>query len=1858
MVVFIQLYLEVYNYFLFSSTNRQKNELKWRESDNESSLSSHEPPIALNYEDNSKGDEQLEKHTSMESFAERRSSFTSDFRMSDYRPSDYSEVDMISDVDELETVDEGEEEPCVEGIEGKGSGVGIAMTGSFFEDDAENHSHTIHEPEEDHNNCAGDVSFDISALSEEEFIPKLNLDGSSHKNNASNQSFESSSSIQERVIDRSTSRQTVHGEESDSVNNHNGHEHTRDVIRDSTAVRRNSEALVDESCNFDVPKSHLASISDPPSHLVSADSVPNNISIHSNSSSSTFPDVNSDLHSVPTHIPTDLIELSDPFEQTGEGKDLIPENSSANSKLSSLEVTCSVPSNDTAGHDGSSLCINTAEQKTTNISDASNENSAKHFADRSFSTESTGSAPAFRKDFEKNSKETPIVKPKTIWNSSESNDLEVSKSSPSATNLPSLSFSIDKTNEHDIIVPSKSGSQENLFAAKGMVAVDQTTSSPVAEHKPAISIDADPHELPMNGSRFCEGAAPIDSPSSSSVNSLTRKARRKTTQENNQVPSLEDAARAALQSFNNDFPSKQDILDGQPSPGNNFEKSKSAFDEEKNGQESTSAHRKGSVVGLFSPANELWTDKKYISKDADAADAFLDNSTNASRLDDQDDCLSVCSATGSVKSRVDSLSKKALQGTVISNGSGGASRSFRKDSMTQKQQTNILLSIPTVGSQAPNEAGYHTSPISISTAESTAVEEPSEGYSQLKSISTDSNMDIANKFNISVSEKNTPTNLITVGGDMHTYYDDFQQKFIHLSAANTPLTPMGAPRFAVVGDKKTNEAILSPTISASEVVARKDAGSNDFQDKFNPRNLTDDIGTASAAIPGNEAELNNDTPQQLQQASSSNATKETKRKNSITSPGLCPPNSWIKKKDDRENSSPFPPQKARMEPTQDNLSAATLDPIKGKVSTAESSPGKSSPARRRWLRGKRQSPASDSESDEANKDSNIAIVSDPELTNTVGEKGGTRQDSVIASVRPPNALKKRLHGSAGQVQSRKKSYDNIEQPHDALLGEFYTHLEKAENSSNDLAAEPRLRYAEIYNNEVKNEVIISPMLKSGKRDEATEENKVNESPSNVDDIPSILSNDTDNASNKENAVVTADSKSPSRQSNLSDEQKLEGNRDSKHMVEKRKRGSTTSADIKKGVRKLEKDSEDELSEAELANKPTIAEKSNYIVVPTRKQQSQSTTTLLDLSNEGISNCVDFSQFLDSGSFKNLKILLLRNNELDSVDELSLGEQFANLTDLDLAYNFISSPVSQYSFPKTLLRLDLSHNKLVEISSIMVCIGLLELNLSHNRIKIVTGLPSTLRRLDLSYNRIASSLSLRLLSLSPDIQTMNIAGNPILKKDPQWRLKLRSFLPKLAIIDATVINKTLATKMQEQEEKAKMKKPVIDKEWQANNDMKRVQQHQKRLEKLAQLANKVDQEAKIVANHHKPMHPEEVSMLTDRLSKLSPSKMKKPPAQQGILKPSIHVFHQSSSPIRQSAPVGEISKSQHSKPVTAVSKKPVVPTPTILRYVMPNKEPKSFSPLRKKRADDIVTRNPSESKLNVNQDSYQSGNRSLTSSFPDFSIMKNRKLKNDEFKYNIREDDEHFLPSSSVNISTSVIPDLYVAIPLKETDMSTDKNQPQKIESSSVNVKRESKAKRFLTYDSRRIVNEKNDLSLNDFADLSLSSAKSAESFFPTGSYVIPTSLSEEDIRAEQSGLAESGLAAASKELLPIPQAAASADATEPVIERGLVASAVNRIIKRSLSSGSIVPKPVSKSPSAIGRITSSDDLSNSHSSTPSTVNVGPAGKLNVDSLSQKLKLIEDMAANPLTIPNSSAFSAKKKESRSRSKSAEGRYSAD
>ncbi len=64
----------------------------------------------------------------------------------------------------------------------------------------------------------------------------------------------------------------------------------------------------------------------------------------------------------------------------------------------------------------------------------------------------------------------------------------------------------------------------------------------------------------------------------------------------------------------------------------------------------------------------------------------------------------------------------------------------------------------------------------------------------------------------------------------------------------------------------------------------------------------------------------------------------------------------------------------------------------------------------------------------------------------------------------------------------------------------------------------------------------------------------------------------------------------------------------------------------------------------------------------------------------------------------LKVLILRNNRIRTLNSLRLFQLLSNVTDLDLAYNELQDRVLDIYLPRRIQLLDLSYNQFTDIMS--------------------------------------------------------------------------------------------------------------------------------------------------------------------------------------------------------------------------------------------------------------------------------------------------------------------------------------------------------------------------------------------------------------------------------------------------------------------------------------------------------------------------------------------------------------------------------
>lgn len=188
------------------------------------------------------------------------------------------------------------------------------------------------------------------------------------------------------------------------------------------------------------------------------------------------------------------------------------------------------------------------------------------------------------------------------------------------------------------------------------------------------------------------------------------------------------------------------------------------------------------------------------------------------------------------------------------------------------------------------------------------------------------------------------------------------------------------------------------------------------------------------------------------------------------------------------------------------------------------------------------------------------------------------------------------------------------------------------------------------------------------------------------------------------------------------------------------------------------------------------------------QQFDANAKRLILSHSRRKGKLHFLDYIGLHDCRLLRELSLRNSLQSDIDCLQLKSTFLQLLELDLSYNKIQGALKESMLPETLQKLDLSHNNLHDVSGLCACTSLVDCNLSHNKLKHLDGLPKSIKKLDLSYNLLSTSLHLRVLSVSPDIESLWIAGNPLIIHCPQWKNAVRSFLSHLHHVDGVQIRK--------------------------------------------------------------------------------------------------------------------------------------------------------------------------------------------------------------------------------------------------------------------------------------------------------------------------------------------------------------------------------------------------------------------------------------------------------------------------------------
>ena len=153
-------------------------------------------------------------------------------------------------------------------------------------------------------------------------------------------------------------------------------------------------------------------------------------------------------------------------------------------------------------------------------------------------------------------------------------------------------------------------------------------------------------------------------------------------------------------------------------------------------------------------------------------------------------------------------------------------------------------------------------------------------------------------------------------------------------------------------------------------------------------------------------------------------------------------------------------------------------------------------------------------------------------------------------------------------------------------------------------------------------------------------------------------------------------------------------------------------------------------------------------------------------------------------FESILVLILRANKLFDMFPIGL-HRLTHLTDLDLGSNKFLGPIPRNCIPPTVERLDLSYNQITDVSALLECPHLSILNVQNNSLKSVGNLPARLSVLDVSFNQVDKMIGLRMLTLSPCLKTLSVAGNPLAHERTDLRAVLASMLPSVVTLDGTV-----------------------------------------------------------------------------------------------------------------------------------------------------------------------------------------------------------------------------------------------------------------------------------------------------------------------------------------------------------------------------------------------------------------------------------------------------------------------------------------
>ena len=200
------------------------------------------------------------------------------------------------------------------------------------------------------------------------------------------------------------------------------------------------------------------------------------------------------------------------------------------------------------------------------------------------------------------------------------------------------------------------------------------------------------------------------------------------------------------------------------------------------------------------------------------------------------------------------------------------------------------------------------------------------------------------------------------------------------------------------------------------------------------------------------------------------------------------------------------------------------------------------------------------------------------------------------------------------------------------------------------------------------------------------------------------------------------------------------------------------------------------------------------------------------------------------TFQFVRVLLLRNNLLPDLAHMNLSEMRC-LTDLDLACNNLVGEISNGTLPPSLEKLDISENYLESLSGLICCPNLITLNISNNCIRAISVLPPKLVELDISNNKLTGITNLRHLSLSPQISSLKIQGNPVVEPAGLFRATVKSILTKLEQLDGQYLpgHKLRKHKPVLSLQVNDAKKPKMSGKQQKESDLLRHEEYFRRLE---------------------------------------------------------------------------------------------------------------------------------------------------------------------------------------------------------------------------------------------------------------------------------------------------------------------------------------------------------------------------------------------------------------------------------------------